>query len=111
MASHVVEHVNPAKFGFINWMNEAWRVLKVEGQLALSMPYATSPGMYQDPTHINFCNEITWAYFDPLEPNTQGYLYKIYRPKPWKIIHLSWDCAGNMEVLLEKRREDKSYYE
>lgn len=110
IASHVVEHVNPVKFGFIKFMDEIWRVLKYDGQLAISTPYATSKGYFQDPTHVNPCNEVTWAYFDPLEPNTQGLLYKFYKPKPWKLIHLSWDPTANIEVLMNKRREDRSYY-
>ena len=75
MASHVIEHVPPHNNGFINFMNEVWRVLKPDGQFAIAMPYATSPGMYQDPTHCNFCNERTWLYFDPLDPVESG-LYK-----------------------------------
>ena len=112
MASHVIEHVPPHNNGFINFMNEVWRVLKPDGRFAIAMPYATSPGMYQDPTHCNFCNERTWLYFDPLDPVDSG-LYKFYRPKPWKIA--TWPVfsnpVGNMEVLLIKRREDISYYE
>ena len=111
MASHVIEHVPPHDFGFINFMNEVWRVLKPDGQFAISMPYATSPGMYQDPTHCNFCNENTWLYFDPLEEKSNGLLYKFYQPMPWKLTELFWDPTGNMEVLLVKRREDRSYYD
>lgn len=37
--------------GFINVMNEVWRVLKPKGQFAFVVPYAESFGMYQDPTH------------------------------------------------------------
>lgn len=120
VASHVVEHVNPADFGFIKWMNEVWRIMKPDGQFAINMPYATSPGMYQDPTHVNFCNEITWCYFDPLDTRSNGMLYKFYRPKPWKIEEapglpynqaIYFDINGNMEVVLRKRREDRSYYE
>jgi SAM-dependent methyltransferase len=111
LASHVIEHVPPHNFGFINFMNEVWRIMKPEGQFAIVMPYAISPGMYQDPTHCNFCNETTWIYFDPLEDKTKGGLYKIYRPKPWKIVQLFWDTMSNMEVLLEKRKDDRSFYE
>ena len=111
IASHVVEHVNPHKFGFINFMNEVWRVMKPDGEFAIATPHGHSPGYLQDPTHCNPCNEATWAYFDPLEPNTQGLLYKIYKPKPWRIKFLSWSPAANIEVILVKRREDKSYAE
>ena len=92
-------------------MNEVWRILKFDGQFAVSLPYGTSPGMLQDPTHVNFCNEHTWLYFDPLETRANGTLYPFYTPKPWKITNLFWDPVGNMEVLMVKRREDVSYYD
>jgi SAM-dependent methyltransferase len=111
IASHVIEHIPPHNFGFVNFMNEVWRVMKPDGQFAIAMPYATSPGMYQDPTHCNFCNENTWLYFDPLENKSGGMLYKFYTPKPWRIQQLWYDPSGNMEVLLIKRRDDPSYYE
>jgi len=114
IASHVVEHINPAKFGMIKFMDEIWRVLKFDGQLMISTPYAGSKGYWQDPTHMNPCNEITFAYFDPLAVTAygDGTLYKIYKPKPWRITErFFWDVAGNMEIVLEKRREDRSYDE
>ncbi len=108
VASHVLEHINPHKFVFVNFMNEVWRVLKTGGRFAIAVPYAGSPGFFQDPTHCNPINEITFHYFDPL--STTG-LYNIYRPKPWKIVEgtLTWNVAGNLEVVLEKRIVDKSY--
>lgn len=109
MASHLVEHINPARFGFINFMNEVWRVMKPDGEFMIAVPHGRSSGYLQDPTHCNPCNEATWAYFDPLEPNTGGGLYRIYKPKPWRIKYLSWSPAANMEVVLVKRREDRSY--
>jgi len=105
IASHVVEHINPHKFGFINWMNEAWRVMKPNGQLALALPYWLSPGFAQDPTHCNPCNEHTWAYFDPEVGG--GVLYNIYKPKPWKLEYISWNPVANMEVIMRKRDEQK----
>jgi hypothetical protein len=109
VASHVVEHINPHKFGFVNWMNELWRVMKPDGEVAIAVPHGHSPGYLQDPTHCNPCNEATWAYFDPLEPNTGGLLYQIYTPMPWRIKFLSWSPAANIEVVLVKRRWDASY--
>ena len=110
-ASHLVEHINPHKGGFIRFMDEVWRVLIPDGQFAIVCPHGYSSGYLQDPTHCNQLSEASWAYFDPLEPNTKGGLYKIYKPKPWKITHLSWSPAANMEVVLHKRIEDDSYYE
>ncbi len=106
VGSHIAEHINPAKFGFVNWMNEIWRVLKPGAQLMLSLPYGGSPGYWQDPTHCNGCNENTWIYFDPCH---ESGFYKFYRPKPWKLVNLMWDQAGFIEVAMEKRLEDASY--
>ena len=97
LASHLVEHINPAGGGFLRFMDEAWRVCVVGAQFAISCPYAGSPGYWQDPTHCNGCNQATWAYFDPRQS-----LYAIYRPRPWHIEHITWNPVGNMEVLLRK---------
>lgn len=94
---------------FIRFMDEMWRLLKPEGQLMIVSPYGGSLGYWQDPTHINGFNEVTFSYFDPLEPNSQGELYKTYRPKPWKIEYSTWHQSGNIEVCLQKRKEDVSY--
>lgn len=99
IACHVVEHINPANFRFINVMNEWWRIMKPNGRLMITMPYGYSKGFLQDPTHCNPRNEITWAYFDPTHPSG---LYTIYCPRPWKILLNSWHIDGNMEVVLEK---------
>lgn len=106
MASHVLEHINPAGGTFINVMNEVWRILKPKGQFAFVVPYAESFGMFQDPTHCNFINEATMNYFDPLHPS--GF-YNFYHPKPWKIIKQPFSRTGVLECLLEKRPMDKSY--
>ena len=95
---------------FFGLMNEVWRILQPDGEFAVVVPYATSHGMHQDPTHINFINETTWAYFDPLEPRYDGWLYKIYKPKPWAIKSSAFSGNGNLEVVLIKRKEDRSYY-
>lgn len=96
---------------FFRFMNEVWRVLKVGGEFAMVYPYAGSVGFYQDPTHVNNINENTWEYFDPLAPRSQGMLYRIYQPKPWKIKTSVFSKTGNMEVVLVKRKEDPSYTE
>ncbi len=106
MAGHVVEHVSPIKFGFVKWMDECWRILKYDGQLIIATPFAGSTGYYSDPTHCNPCTNHTWEWFDPV---SNPALYGQYRPRPWKIQNLYWRVEGNMEVLLVKRREDKSY--
>jgi hypothetical protein len=98
LMSHVVEHIKP--WLMIDLFNELWRITEVGGQLWISMPYGYSQGFLQDPTHCNPRNEATWTYFDP-----DCELYRIYRPRPWKIERNHWNPNGNMEVILGKRSE------
>jgi len=111
IASQLVEHIDPHGGNFIRFMDEAWRILKVGGQFMIATPYGQSAAYVQDPTHCNPCNELTWSYFDPADEMTGGMLYKNYRPKPWRILENSWYSQGNMEVLLEKRKDDRSFHE
>jgi len=99
VGSHIFEHIKP--WLTIDFMNEIHRVLKPNGQLALSMPYGWSKGFIQDPTHCNPTNEVTWQYFDPNYP-----LYEIYRPNPWKIEKgfPQYQANGNMEVLMRAQK-------
>ena len=103
VASHVIEHIKP--WLMIDLMNELWRIMKFDGQLAMSMPYGFSDGFLQDPTHCNQCNHATWQYFDPRFP-----LYGIYKPKPWNIEmgFPQWQANGNMEVLMIKIKENSN---
>lgn len=103
VASHVIEHIQPAHGIFISFMNEAWRILKEDGEFIIGAPYATSVGMFRDPTHCNFINEETWSYFDPEDQLYQGQLYGIYSPLPWRIKINTWHTTGNIEVVLVKR--------
>lgn len=139
VCSHVLEHINPTKVdsrlialaklmvdkkiltqkeidehcgemdfesSFIRFMDEVWRILKPGGEFVFKVPYAGTVGYYQDPTHVNNISAATIYYFDPFHPSQ---LYKIYRPKPWEIKHQFFDTEAIMEVLLIKRREDKSF--
>jgi SAM-dependent methyltransferase len=97
--SHVMEHINPSVS--VDVMNEMWRIMKPDGVLMLSMPYAGSFGHWQDPTHIKPWNEATCHYFDPDMP-----LWGIYQPKPWKIEANVWRAEGNIEIILRKRARE-----
>lgn len=109
VSSHVVEHINPSKGTFINFMNEAWRILKPGGEFFISAPYCRSNGMMRDPTHINFIHEETWLYFDPEEAKFRGGLYHIYAPLPWFVKINTWSEEGNVEVCLVKREIKPEY--
>ncbi len=123
LASHIIEHIptvaitpDGTRFPFIEFMNELWRILKPDAQLWIAAPHGRSEGFLQDPTHCHAFNPTMFAYFDPLASG--GYLYNFYRPKPWKIQrddfdqpNVFWDQSGNIEVVLIKRRDDRSYHE
>lgn len=94
---------------FIRFMDEIWRLLKPGGQFMMVFPYGGSDGYWQDPTHINGLSEVTFAYFDPLEKNSNGGLYRLYHPKPWKIEYQTWNTSQNVEICLAKRPLDRSY--
>ena len=95
-AAHVIEHVKP--WMIFKWFNEMWRLLKPDGQLAVSAPYAGSLGFWQDPTHCTPVIETTFQHLDPDFP-----LYQLYKPKPWKIEFSVWKPYGNIEAILRKR--------
>jgi hypothetical protein len=98
LLSHLWEHIEP-KYR-VDLMNELWRIVQNNGQLLLSAPYCMSMGAAQDPTHYPCPNEATFTYFDPDHP-----LYSIYKPKPWKLTRNSWNANGNIEVILEPRKQ------
>lgn len=95
LMSHLIEHIKP--WFQIDVIDECWRVLEMGGQLVIAVPYATSFGYYQDPTHCTPWNEATPTYFAPGNP-----LYEVYRPKPWSIEKLYWEIHGNMEIVMRK---------
>jgi cephalosporin hydroxylase len=95
-AAHIIEHIKP--WLVIDWMNEMWRMLKVDGQLAVAAPYANSPLYLQDPTHCTAITERTWLYFD-----VQSSVFGHYSPKPWKVESISYKPDGNIETVLRKR--------
>jgi hypothetical protein len=95
--SHLWEHIEP-KYR-VGVMDELWRIIRKDGQLMISVPYANSFGAMQDPTHYTCPNEATFTYFDP----DHG-LYKVYEPKPWKLVRNSWRMSGNLEAILEPRK-------
>jgi len=101
VGSHIIEHLKP--WLTIDFFNELWRIMMPEGELVLATPYAGSRGFWQDPTHCNGFNEVTFQYFDPDYP-----LYGIYKPKPWQI-HKgfpTWQPNGNLEIIMEKREDN-----
>ena len=107
VASHVVEHVNPADGHFLDWMNEVWRILKPGRQIAIACPYGNNEFFVQDPTHCNPCNQTTWIYFDPEHHSN---FYHFYEPAPFEIVQNLYHTGGMMEVVLRKRLDKAEYH-
>lgn len=99
-AGHVVNRINPARWGFILCMNELWRLLVPNGELTIVAYYGTNSRYAADPAACNVLNEQTWAYFDP---GHKAGLWQVYQPQPWQIRDMAWQVDGNLEVLLGKR--------
>jgi len=99
MMSHIVEHIKP--WLQIDFINEAWRVLKPKGMLLISTPYGGSFRYNQDPTHCSPWNEATPTYFE----KGSG-LYEIYKPKPWKLQRCNYYVHGDLEIVFVKEGEN-----
>jgi hypothetical protein len=89
--------------GVFKFFDELWRVMKVDGEVAIATPHGNSQGFLQDPSHINAMNENSFFYFTPGHK-----LYGIYRPKPWKIKGGArfWAPNANIEIVMVKLPED-----
>ena len=103
VGSHIIEHIKP--WLSVEMFNELWRIMKPDGELALSTPYAGSYGFWQDPSHCNGFVPATFQYFDPAYP-----LYQIYKPSPWAIEKNfpTWQQNGNLECVLRKMKRVKN---
>lgn len=80
VAIHVVEHLQ----SLIHFMDEAWNVLKPEGQLYIETPLAGGNAEleFADPTHIRcFTPYSFFNYFTPHGIEQFG-----YTNKAWKIL-------------------------
>jgi len=60
---------------FIDFMNEAYRILRPGGVMLFVTPSYPSPAVFQDPTHVNFISVKTVEYFIGEKPiaNRMGY--------------------------------------
>lgn len=107
-AQHFLEHITRENGTFIKLMDEAWRILKPDGQFGIVVPYGGSHPYFQDPTHVNPIVETTLYYFDP---KNESQLWTIYKPKPWKIVNMEFDIHGLLICTLQKRKDDPKLYD
>jgi ubiquinone/menaquinone biosynthesis C-methylase UbiE len=57
---HYIEHVTD----LIKFMDECYRILKVESKMTVIAPYYSSVRAWQDPTHKRAISENTFLYFN-----------------------------------------------
>lgn len=99
-AGFVVARVNPARWGFIAFMDEVWRLLVPGGELVIVTYYGCNSRYQGDPAACNPVTESTFYHFDPAHKSN---LWHVYQPQPWAIRDMRWDVTGNIEVQLAKR--------
>lgn len=96
-ASHVFEHLKPWKLFDVT--NEAWRVMKVGGFLAIRTPYGAAYAF--DPTHCILFQESSFLYLDPSTP-----YHEIYKPRPWEVVGFERDEINQeLKTILKKRAQ------
>lgn len=69
--SHYIEHIphdinnpNDTRDGLIQFMDELYRIMKVNSKATIVVPYLTSVRAFQDPTHRRFICKETFQYFN-----------------------------------------------
>lgn len=59
IANHVLEHIN----NFVPLMHEIYRICKKDAIIKIKVPFYSSWGQYNDPTHMRFFSPFTFNYF------------------------------------------------
>ena len=99
-AGFVVNRINPARWGFVAFMDELHRLLKPGGVLNIVAYYGCNHRYQSDPAACNPINENTLLYFDPAH---RSGLWHVYQPQPWMITRQVWAADGNLEATIVKR--------
>lgn len=60
LARHVVEHLEDP----VGFFEEAWRILRADGDLSVAVPWGGSPEDHKDPTHRTSWRPESFAFFD-----------------------------------------------
>jgi hypothetical protein len=59
IAEHVLEHIQ----NFVPLMHELWRISKNKTKIKIKVPFYSSWGQFNDPTHVRFFTPFTFNYF------------------------------------------------
>jgi glycosyltransferase involved in cell wall biosynthesis/ADP-heptose:LPS heptosyltransferase len=99
-ADNLLEHIGE---GFIELMNEMWRVCKPAGRIEITVPLFPADKAVADPTHRRYFTEGTVAYF-----NSGGTIWRTfgsrYGIRPFHVLSRH-KLAGELEVVLRPDKE------
>ena len=99
-AGHIVSRINPARWQFLAFMDEMWRILKPGAPFGVVTYYGCNSHFQGDPAACNPITEATWMHFDPEHRSS---LWQRFQPLPWRLTEIAWDVEKNIEVILVKR--------
>lgn len=99
VAEDVVEHL---EINLIVFCNEAWRILRPQGELFVRTPDYRGESSWIDPTHRWHLHEQSFQYLDP--ETYWGSTYPHYTGFKWKIISLGVRGPQNIHALLTPRK-------
>jgi hypothetical protein len=81
IANHVLEHI----FNFVPLIHDLWRIGKNNAKIKIKVPFFSSWGQFNDPTHVRFFTPFTFNYFErnnySHEVGTDKTMFKIKRVK------------------------------
>lgn len=100
VAQDLLEHLH---LGFIEFFDEAWRILEYDGTIVIRTPMWNSPNAVIDPTHVRCYHPESFHYLDP--HTFWGQKYGFYTTRKWQIVQL-WIDLANIHVVLRKVKND-----
>jgi len=86
-------------------MDECWRIIRHDGQLLISAPYANTFLANSHPEHYQCPTELTFQFYDPRFELFKSGSYGMV--KPWTLIRNEPNVAGYIEVILEPCKDAK----
>ncbi len=84
----------------IRLMDEFWRVLVAGCKLQIIDVYYKGSAAHHDPICYSCPNEWTFLYYTPCNAK-----YKVYEPKPWKILKYEYYEESLLTVLMTPIKE------
>jgi predicted SAM-dependent methyltransferase len=93
---NILEHLDSP----ITVMEEIHRILKVEGEVKVIVPYFRSPFAFHDPTHKTFYTIESFSYYDPEHHICKRYDYTTAYFKVQKIVFHEYQTSGFIKGLV-----------